>query len=314
MRIDMDKLFAKAKELVDCNIQYSFSEDILMVFYAATTSLLLRKPGLTFSRFPAILQNLDIVIEDKSIFDMLMERSDIQVPSCELEYCNVSAAVCRYGAVDPTTENFQEKQILLFPYHSTLSSVKSVEHLTHELFHLLRYAPPYIKNNALFLKNGVEILAFDLKRKSVMRRHRAFEDSIVQKYTNEAIFQLFTYINNANSSFSPFFEHFCFEYPTYQSFAFPFATFLLNELCEDPLFSTFLEETFTETVLYSKLEHYYNEILLSPTAFQERSQALDLYQKSQYQREKLQTYENFQKLKDSTLLFLQKSKTLKRDL
>lgn len=310
----MDPLVSKAKELVDCNIQYSFPEDILMIFYAATTSLLLRKPGLTFSKFPTILQNLDIVIEDKSVLEMLAEIPDIQVSSRELEYCNISAAVCRYGFFDYDTEVFQEKRVLLFPYHSKLVPVELVEHLTHEFFHLLRYSPPHIKNNELFLKNGVEILVFDLKHNSIVKRYRSFEDSVVQKYTNEAMEQLFFYINNASLSFPSFFQHFKFDYSNYQSLAFPLGTFLLNELCKDELFASFLDDTFTETAIYSKLEQYYNETLLSPTAFQERSEALDLYQKGLYQNEKSQIFENFQKLKKSTLLFLHNSKSLTKRL
>jgi len=309
----MDQLLKKSKELVDSNIKREQNKDILDLLYATTAALILKKPKLSFERLPLIFHELKILTSEKTITEMIYEYDKNAFLEENLVFCD--AAVMRNFVFDSDKNTIDETITLLLSYNQDTTSVKFFKMTLHEFFHMLRYSTTKKENEQVMVKNGIEFFTFDLNNNTSTRQHRSLEDSIVQKYTNEAATSLENYLNLCeNLEGNELLKRFQKEAIHQQYNPYAIGTFLLEQLCLDPTFAELIDETFEETEIPSQAEMYYDNVMKEKNAFNAHSKTLDLFQQEFLSRQTTPAQESFEILKKSTLEFLDKTKTYQKKL
>ena len=309
----MDQLLKKSKELVDSNIKEGQNKDILELLYATTAALILKKPKLSFERLPLIFRELKILASEKTIAEMIDEYEEKTFLEENLVFCD--AAVLRNFVFDSDKNTIEETITLLLSYTPDTTSVKFFKMTLHEFFHMLRYSMASKEDQQVKVKNGIEFFTFDLHNNTSIRHHRSLEDSIVQKYTNEAATGLENYLNLCeNLEGNELLKRFQKEALHQQYNPYAIGTFLLDQLCLDPTFAELIDETFEEAEIPSQAEMYYDDVMNEKNAFNTHSKTLDIFQQKFLSRQTTTAQESFEILKKSTLEFLDKTKTYQKTL
>lgn len=304
------EIYEKCKQLITKNVKHAINEDTLEILITSILTLMLKNPQRTLEKMPSILQELNILADERSVLDIAHEELNNYQEDDFLKYGD--ACVTRSLSINEETDEIQEQRSLLISLKSK-NAVTLVQKTTHELTHLLRFKGIERKEDCINIKDGISINRFNLNTKSLKRKHYNLEEGIVEKYTEETVTDLYHFLidNHALIETHPFLKRYVTEFPVAAELTrYPLQTNLLSILCDNKNFEQALNASFDEDITPSSVATYYNSIMDSPSAFSRLSKKVDVII-NQMQQNKMtsETEEMLRDIQRDSSIFLIKSKT-----
>lgn len=306
------EIYEKCLELVIKNIKQPLQKEIIEILAISILALMLKNPKRTLEKMPSILQELTILADNRSVLEISHDELNNYQEDENLKYSD--ACVTRSLKINEETGEIKETKNLHISLKSE-NTVTLIQKTTHELTHLLRFKGIEQKGDYIHIKDGISIARFNLKTASLKRKHYHLEEGIVEKYTVEAMKDLYKFVND-NPSLTvtqPLLKKYVAKFPSLEDFScYPLQTNLLMLLCNNKNFEQALEASFDEEVMPSSVSVYYNNVIGSPSAFSSLSKKIDTIA-NQIQRNETEpkSKELLEDIYRDTAIFLMKSKVKK---
>jgi hypothetical protein len=265
-------LLESCREMVLKNISKPLDDKTLEIMQYVVLALLLTKEDLVIEKIPTILQEIDIYVDNKSIIEMAHEYLNNYQEDDTLS--NSDACITRAISVDDNGTILGEQRTILISQEKNVNAFEIISKLIHEFIHLLRFGGIEQIGASFRIKDGIAVSFYNGETKKLHRKHVTLEEGIVQKYTNEAIHTLATYLRKEKIN-TDIVKAFQKEYRVSQFANYYFETTLIQTLCQNPEFNKLVEESFTDTTIPSPVIHYFNMTMNSGTAFMELESYLD---------------------------------------
>jgi len=271
----MEELELKGRELVLNNVKSEINNDVLEMIIISVMALVLRHGEIAYSRLPEILNDLDIIADNKSLLEISHEKLDNYSEDELLGHTDI--AVTRSLYQNDENSPIEEKKTLII---SLLSLNKNklilfIEKLVHEFTHLMRFGGITDSENKIVIKDGISINTFNKQTSKVKRKHYFFEEGITQYYTIQCLDNLYEFLSKSSCSSNQFLTTFKNKYSDYEFSAYVLQVEILKILCQDSRFEELLNYTFEETTSPSQLALYYNSVMDSNSAFTKFSKLID---------------------------------------
>lgn len=187
------EIYEKCLELVIKNIKQPLQKDIIEILAISILALMLKNPKRTLEKMPSILQELTILADNRSVLEISHDELNNYQEDENLKYSD--ACVTRSLKINEETGEIKETKNLLISLKSE-NTVTLIQKTTHELTHLLRFKGIEQKGDYIHIKDGISIARFNLKTASLKRKHYHLEEGIVEKYTVEAMKDLYKFVND----------------------------------------------------------------------------------------------------------------------
>lgn len=271
----MKKILNLCQRLILENYKGEITASTLEALSIAVMALYLRNEKLTLERLPKLLQNITIYAENKSILDITRERFE-NFGTVESQK-NIGACILRGFDKDiQTGEIFEDKFFLVSTSNISSNPVDVIAKMTHEFTHLLRDGKFIIDGKSLKIRNGISVVRIPNIDTGVKKtKHFYFEEGIVQRYTNQSLDMLASFLESQSLPDDSLLARFKQEYPSEVKSPYELQVSIVDTLCMDERFNELVDNSFYDEGTPSQIATYYNNKMNSSTAFSVLSRYTD---------------------------------------
>lgn len=256
----MKELYDAAQQLILNNYKDELEPLVLDILTISVMALLLRNEKLTIERLPKILNDVTIYAEDKSTLEISQSRLG-NFQENEL-LSNACACSQRVATFDAEKMEVQEKAYLIISTGVLADNiVEAIGKCTHEFTHLLRRGSIKLKDDTMYVTDGIKTTSINFKTNHRKCKHFYLEEGIVQRYTMQALDMLHEFVKKDSGPKSNTISCFKRNYPKRFQNPYAICTDLLNQLCEDNNFNILVDETICLGEETSELISYFNSLV-----------------------------------------------------
>lgn len=269
-------LLENCKKLVQSNITKSLDDKAIEIMQYVVAALILEKEQIATERLPRILQELQIYAENRSILEMSHEYLNNYDEDNLLSRGN--ACVTRRLSFDNETF-LGEHWYLLLSLSKHNDTYQIISTLTHEFMHLLRHDASQQDGIHVKIRSGISINYLDSQKGKLRKKHQILEEGIVQKYTYEALKELYDYLKEQKIE-TEIAKDFIKGYDSEKFEDYLLERSMLETLCRNQKFLSLVETSFTDPTIPSPVTQYFNTIMGSSNALTELENCLEAIQNS----------------------------------
>lgn len=268
----MNDLYGLCLELVRKNTKVENIE-LQETLAISVLAIYLFDEKLVLEKLPKILQELDIIAEEKTVIDIAHEKLGNYQEDEHLK--NSNACVTRALEIDEESGQTKEKKTLIISLLNIKENqIKLIDLFTHKLFHLLRFGGIKENDTSITTIDGIAVNRYNKEKRTLKRKNYNLEEGIVQKSNNDAIEMLKEELSK-EKDLNDTLKEIKRKIKNYKNNSYQLEVFLLEFLYNSPAFKNLVKQTFYEQKTPSDLALHFNEVLKDNSAFTSFNKNLD---------------------------------------